>query len=174
MFTKKQIAALKYLIFNARNVVDLSKQVLAFLIEQSENLTKEVCLTLVDGREGFSAAEITAAGRGMSVMQSCNSTTHLHQILHAMGSELRFSFHYGDFDPSRKDDPFNAHGQFAGFKEEQVAYPGLVRDGMPIRYTFWFSKQDYSRQAKLVVATRNDLEQIDPAKPGLYPELEPA
>ena len=174
MVTSKQIAALKYMIFIAKNGTDLSKRVLAFLIDQSEELTKEVCLTLMADREGYTADEVNAAAHGMHGMESCNGTTHLDQILHAMGSEFSFSVHYGDFDPNRPDDPFNTDGMFAGCDRSQVTRLGLILEGMPLRYTFWLSKQEYSRQAKLVVAVREELEQINLEKPGLYPTLEPA
>ena len=170
----KQIAALKYMIFVAKNGTELSKRVLGFLIDQSKELTKEVCLTLVADREGYTADEVNAAAYGVDAMKNCNYTTHLNQLLHVMGSELTFSIHYGDFDPARIDDPFNSDGQFVGWDESQVSRPGLIREGMPLRYTFWLSKQLYSRQATLVVAKREKLEQIDLEKPGLYPSLEPA
>lgn len=174
MFTEKQIAALRYMIFNAKDGTELSKRVLAFLIESSERLTKEVCLSLVADREGYTADEISAAGYGVGNMESCNGTTHIDQILHAMGSELGVSVHYGDFDPARTDDPFNSDGQFTGWDRSRVSRPGQIREGMPLRYTFWLSKQDYSRQATLVVATREELEQINLKKPGLYRFLERA
>jgi len=174
MVTSKQIAALKYMIFKANNGTELSKRVLGFLIDQSEELTKEVCLTLTQDREGYAADEISAAAIGIGVMKSSHCTTHLHELLDIMGSDLNFSVHYGDFDPTRNDDPFNSDGQFAGWSESHVNRPGLVRKGMPFRYTFWLSTQDYSRQATLVVATREELEQIDLKKPRLYPSLEPA
>ncbi len=172
MFTPKQISALRYMIFNAKNGTELSKRVLAFLIESSGEITKEVCLSLVADREGYTADEISAAGHGVGSMKSSNGTTHLGQILHVMGSDLRFSFHYGDFDPTRNDDPFNSDGMFAGCENSQVSRPGLSREGMPMRYTFWLSKQDYSPQATLIVATREELERIDLKKPGLYPFFE--
>src|SRR3989344_7416148 len=171
MITDKQIAALKYMIFNAEHGADLSKRVLAFLIDQSERLTKEVCLTLVADRERYTAEEIRNAGHEMGAMSSSNCTTHLAELLRVTGSELNFSYHYGDFDPTRAEDKFNCDGQFAGHMESQVVHPGLVRKGMPLRYTFWLSKENYSRQATLVVATRKELEQINLQKPGLYPTL---
>lgn len=174
MFTLKQIAALKYMIFKARNVNGLSKRVLVFLIESSERLTKEVCLSLVADREGYTADEIKVAAYGVHDMQSSNGATHVDQILHVMGSELGFSFHYGDFDPARTDDRFNNDGQLASFNRSQVTRDGLIREGMPLRYTFWLSKESYSREAVLVTPTREDLEQINLEKPGLYPSLEPA
>ena len=174
MVTAKQIAALKYMIFNAKNGTELSKRVLAFLIDQSEELTIEVCLTLVANREGYTADEISAAAHGVRGMKSCNGTTHLDQILRVMGSELSFSYHYGDFDPARSADPFSSDGQFADWSSAQVSKPELLREGMPLRYTVWLSKQNYSRQANLLVATREEFKQIDLAKPGLYPTLEPA
>lgn len=171
MITAKQITALKYMIFNAKNGTELSKRVLAFLIDSSEELTKEVCLSLVADREGYTADEISAAGHGVGAMESCNCTTHLCELLDVMGSELSFSVHYGDFDPARANDPFSQAGQFAGWHQ---ADPESRREGMPLRYTFWLSKKNYSRQATLVVATREELEQINLEKPGLYPSLKPA
>ena len=168
MVTEKQIAALKYMIFIAKNGTDLSKQVLAFLIDRSEDLTKEVCLTLVADREGYTADKINAAAHGVGGMLSSNGTTHLHQLLYVMGSDLNFDFHYGDFDPARIGSPFSSAGQFAGVSRSKVSDPEHVREGMPLRYTFWLSKQSYSLQATLVVATREELGQIDLKKPGLY------
>lgn len=174
MVTPKQIAALKYMIFIAKNGTDLSKRVLAFLIDQSEELTKDVCLTLVADREGHTADEIRAAAHGVHGMGSCNGTTHLDQLLHVMGSKFSFLYHYGDFDPDRIGNPFSSAGQFAGCSSAQVSNPELLREGMPLRYTFWLSEESYSRHATLVVATREELEQIDLKKPGLYPNIEPA
>lgn len=174
MFKSKQIVALKYMIFRSKDGNELSKQVLALLVDSSERLTKDVCLSLVADREGYTIDEISTVVSGVGEMQNSYGTTHINEILDVMGSKLKFSYHYGDFDPSRTDDSFNCDGQFAGHSESKVSRPGLVREGMPLRYTFWLSKDDYSRQATLVVATREDLEQINLKKPGLYPSLEPA
>lgn len=169
MFTTRQIAALKYIIFNLNNETELPKRVLAFLIESSDGFTKEVCLSLVDGREGYDAGQITAAAHGVD---NINITNYLCQILDVMGSEFKFSVHYGDFDPSRVDGPLNTDGMFPGLKKSQVSRKGLVRKDMPLRYTFWLSLTPYSPQAKLVVATMEKLNQIDLTRPGLYPESE--
>ncbi|MFZ2523505.1 MAG: hypothetical protein WAW92_03940 [Minisyncoccia bacterium] len=170
MYTTKQIAALRYMIFRAKDGSELSKRVLAFLIDSSDGLTKEVCLSLVADREGYNTEEISAAGHGVSDMQSCNGTTHLSQIMVAMGNDLYFSVHYGDFDPSRPGDPFSQAGQFAGIPQ---ADPVSRQEGMPMRYTFWLSRENYSREAKLVTVKREELEQINLRKPGLYPRIEP-
>jgi hypothetical protein len=170
----KQIAALKYLIFKSKDGNELSKRVLAFLIDSSEGLTKDVCLSLVAGREGYGAEEIHGAADGAYNMQSCDGTTHLDQVFYVMGSELGFSYCYGDFDSTRADDPFNNDGQFAGVPLSTVSRPGLAAEGMPVRFTFWLSKGNYSRDAELVVATREDLESINLKKPGLYLILEPS
>lgn len=174
--TQRQIAALKYMIFIARPGVELTKRVLAFLIDQSEGLTKEVCLTLTEGCQGYSAEEINIAAHGMSAMRSCNSTTHLSEILDVMGSELDFDVHYGDFDPTREGDPFSNAGQFAGWDASLVRGQDaeLVREGMPLRYTFWLARKFFSRGAVLVTTTREELEKINLKKPGLYPSIEPA
>lgn len=173
MFTSKQIAALKYIIFKAQNGTELSKRVLAYLIDKSEGLTKEVVLTLVANREGYKADEISKAALGVGEMQSSGGPTHINALLDVMGTELKFSFHYGDFDPNRTDDPLNCDGQFPGVPEHKLSRPGLGRKGMPLRYTFWISKENYSRKATLIVTTREELDQINLKKPGLYPSSEP-
>ncbi|RJO58897.1 hypothetical protein C4546_04840 [Candidatus Parcubacteria bacterium] len=172
MVTARQIAALKYLIFVTRTDIPLTKQILAFLIDRSEELTKDVCLTLVADREGYSGKEIHALALALDEIRS---RIHLNELLLAMGCELIFSFHYGDFDPSRSDKIFSTAGQFAGAPEHLVSTdPELAQEGMPMRYTFWLSRGYYSRQATLVIATRETLEQIDLKRPGLYPLQEPA
>lgn len=167
MVTAKQIAALKYMIFRSKDGTELSKRILAFLIEESKGLTRSVCLTLMEGREGYTADEIQTAAHGVSDMLSGNGTTHLHEICLVMGWGVTFSLHYGDFDPSRNGNPMNTDGQFAGVREDQVSRPGLARKGMPLRYTFWFAAKEYSRQAELVIATREKLEQMEIKKSGL-------
>jgi hypothetical protein len=174
MFTPTQITALKYLIFKAKNGTELTKRVLMFLLVQSEGLAREVCLSLVEGREGYSSDEIHAAGLGVGAMQSCNCTTHLDAMMALMGCDLHFNFHYGDFDSTRVDEPLNNDGQFAGFRESQVSRPELVQKGAPMRYTFWFSRQDYSRDATLVFATREQLEKIDLTESSFYGSSESA
>jgi hypothetical protein len=169
----KQIAALKYLIFHAKEGTDLCKRLLAFLIDESRGFTRPVCVTLVENVSGFTASEIRDAALSLDCMVSCNNTTHINQILIAMGCDFLLCVHYGDFDPTREK-PFNTAGQFAGFPEEMVIGKDseLRREGMPVRYTFWLADEYYAKQAILVVTTREELEQIDLNKPGLYPNLE--
>lgn len=159
------------MVYRSGNGNELSKRILAFLIEKSTDLTKEVCLTLTEGKHGYSADEIRDAAFGISDMQSANGATHLYEIMCVMGSKLSFSLHYGDFNPFRPS-PLNTDGQFAGWPRDKVSDPGACTEGMPLRYTFWLSEDSYSRVAKLVVTNRAELEEIDLTKPGLYPILE--
>jgi hypothetical protein len=172
MLTKKQIAALKFMIFEAKDGTPLTKQILSLLIDRSQELTKDVCLSLVDGREGYGADEINVAAHGVGAMTSGNGTTYLDELCVLMGAQLGFSVHYGDFDPTRSEDQFDTSGMFPGAPLKTVSDPRLVREGMPMRYTFWLSKKNYSRQAELITANREELEKIDIKKSGLDPNLE--
>jgi hypothetical protein len=173
MVTAKQVAALKYLIFKAKNGTQTSKRILAFLIDQSDRFTQEVCCTLTEGLDGYSGEEVHEAALGVGSMQSCVRTTHIDEVLQVLGCEFEFSVHYGDFDPTRKGDPFNADGIFAGLPENLVTHPGKVREGLPCRYTFWLSREPYSGNANRIRVQRATLDQINLLKPGLYPTLEP-
>ena len=171
MPTAKQFAALRYMIFNSTDGTELSRQILAFLIDQSKGLTKEVVLTLVAGREGYSALEINQAAYGVERMESCRCSTHTGELFKLMGSEFSFSVHYGGYDPSRAGDPFSSDGLLK--RPSELRRLGATPEVSP-RYTFWLSRDQYSRKAKLVVANREVLERINLKKPGLYPSTEPA
>ncbi len=172
MVTKKQIAALKYMIFNSKNGTPLTKQILALLIDRSEKLTKDVCLSLVEDPQGYTAEKIEEAAHGLDAMISGNCITHLDALCYLMGSKLGFSVHYGDFDPTRDGDPFDVSGMFPGFPNNKVSDPKLTLEGLPMRYTFWLARKYYSRNAELLQITKDELEQIDLKKPGLWPNLE--
>ncbi len=167
MITEKQIAALRYVIFKAKNGTELTKRILALLIEKSENMTKEVCVTLVEYREGYTKQEIDDAAHGLGAMKSCNCTTHINEIMHVLGSGFRFSVHYGDFDPTRKK-RFCSSGIFSGFPKDVVPMEGLTQEGLPMRYTFWLSKECCSEEATYVATTREELEKFNLGKSGLY------
>lgn len=166
--TPKQISALKNLILYAKDGTDLTKKVLTFLIDQSEGLTKEVCLTLTESCEGYDGKEIHYAAVRAGDMNSSNPkcSTRLDLLFQLMESQLYFSAHYGDFDPTRSDNPLNCDGMFVGSPAHWQRIPGdegLYREGMPLRYTFWLQRQPcgYSHEAKLLPATREELEKIE-------------
>lgn len=174
--TDRQIAALRYLVDKSQEASDLAKQIVVFLVNASQGLTQEVCLTLVAGRDGYSAKEITAAEKDVGGMVSANWTTHLNELLAAMGSDLVVSYHYGDFDPNRRGDKFNSDGIFANLANTPgitiVGPASTMKAGLPLRYTFWLAKEHYSQEATLITATRQDLAGIDLNRPGLYPSME--
>ncbi len=175
--TRKQIAALKYLIceYNKKNSKTvLAQKVLWFLISQSRVLTRSVCVTLTEEVGGFTAKEVRDIAFGIDNMLSSNGATHLHELLDLMGSPLDFKLHYGDFNPNRTGDPFSTAGQFEGHSVDKVRLPEQVEKGHPLRYTFWLAKKEhYSQNATLVEVTKEKLETINLEKPGLYKTLEP-
>lgn len=168
MVTQQQIAGLKYLISASKHGNDTGKRIFWFLIDQSAGFTKSVSLTLTEKKEGYSAKEINAAAHSLDGMWSCNGTTHLDAIMAAMGTELRFSLHYGHF----KRGKFDTSGMFAGAPLSMVSNPKLARLNQPMRYTFWLAPGSYSGKSVAVKVTRIKLEAIDLSKPGLYPGIE--
>lgn len=172
LVTEKQIAALKYLVFHSRDANDLAKRIVAYLIEQSNGLVDGVCITLCADRQGYSAEEINTAAHHFGGMLSCNCNTHLSALMSAIGSDMHFSHHYGDFNPKRKR-RFSNDGQFAGLPPKIVSGgKRAVKQGMPLRYTFWLSLRPYTTDARFCPVMRKDLDTIDLERPGLYPELE--
>ena len=169
MSTKKQLAALKYLITKSKHGNDAGKRLYWYLIDRSAGLTKEVCVTLTEGKEGYSTKEIQELARSLDGMTSSNGTTHLDAIMNAIGSNFSFNFHYGHFDRNGK---FDTSGMFAGASVGLVLDPKLARLNVPLSYTFWLAPGFYSGSAKRIKVTRQKLETIDLSKPGLYPSIE--
>lgn len=169
MVTERQIHALKYLISNARDGSSMVKQILWFLIDQSKSLTEEVCVTLTQDCGGFERQEIHRDALTMSSLTSSNCTTHIDQILIAMGTEFCFSVHYGNFD---EDGKFNPSGMFSGIPRSMVSDESLTVVNAPMRYTYWLAKKGYSGTARVIPVSRAELVAIDLSKPGLYPHFE--
>jgi hypothetical protein len=168
MVTDKQIAALKYLVGEARIDGDLAKQIAFFLLDQSDHLEKQVCICLVDGEEGFDKAEIKLAAYAIDAMHSSSGPLHFSEIMSAVGSEMHFSTHYGAYMEGK----FNSDGIFAGLRRSIVMSDSCTRQGMPYRYTFWLAKSSFSDEATLVQVSKDELSKINLEKPGLYPSTE--
>tara|TARA_B100000745_G_scaffold291264_1_gene230858 strand:- start:3041 stop:3577 length:537 start_codon:yes stop_codon:yes gene_type:complete len=172
MFTERQINALKYVIAYSKDGNSLVKQMFWLLLDESKLMRKEVCITLIEG-EGFSEEEVRDAGYGASGFSSTLGSTQIDQIMIAMGTDFRFSYHYGRYG----EDGLDTSGQFAGISEERMLASAedakaLVKEGVPVAYTFWLARDHYSRTATLVPVVREQLISIDLNKSGLYPDLE--
>jgi hypothetical protein len=169
MVTEKQVAALKYLIAASKYGNDTAKSIFFFLLDKSERLSKQVYVTFTQGLEGYTGGEIDKAARSISGMHSCNCTTHIDQIMIAMGTAHRFSVHYGHFD---HDGKYDTSGMFPGLPQDMVSDPKLTVLDAPCRYTFWLAPGSYSKSAERLTTTRQELETIDLSRPGLYPDIE--
>jgi len=157
VLTQKQVSALKYLVTQAkgpRESLELAKKILWFLLEESKGGTKEVCVVLFEDVHG-TRDEVAQAAYRVGGFHSANMDVHLDQICIAANTEFRFSLHYGE----QSSEGFDSSDQFG---EEEV----------PLRYTFWFAKGNYSKVAKVIEVTRAELDAIDLSRPNLYPSLE--
>ena len=161
--TDEQIAALKYLIFKARDGTDRAKKILSLLIDASEGLEKEVFIT-VTGGEGFTEEELQDDSLSVGAVQSSNCTTHLGALLHLMGTDFHFTHHYGHMT---EDGEYDTTGQFPGAPD----HPTHTGEE-PVRYTYWLARESYSKEASRVSVSREEIDAVDLSKPGLYPVLE--
>lgn len=127
MFTEKQITAVKYLITASRDGYALSRQIMCLLVDHSERLTKEVCVALLEGDQGFTSREINDVAHGVSILTSARGGTYVDQIMILMGT----AFHF----------------RTLCVREES----GLMR------CTFWLSEKPFSEKARIVHVTRATL-----------------
>ncbi len=142
--TKRQVAALKYLIIHTDYATDLLKQILLLLIGHSDGLTKSVCITVVHG-QGHTENTIMGSAHALRLMNSPSEKTHLDKLLTLTGSKLFFNYHFGDIFCSEKMTP---------------------------RFTFWLSSTKYSTSARQIRATKKRLDRVNIKDSGLYPHIE--
>ncbi|MBT4376285.1 hypothetical protein HOD29_02820 [archaeon] len=140
--TEQQLKALKYLIIESKDGSNFAKQVAFFLINASENLTKPVCISLIaKDNELELGKEVKKTAHGFHDFVSGNGTTHLSEIMVAMGTEFDFWNHSG--------------------------YRKFIPETQGIGYTFWLSKERYDHHAELLEVSIEELKKIE-LKSGLY------
>ena len=93
--------ALEFLISKSRDASIEAKKVILWLLRQSENLTKPVCISIdydVGKFSGSLAEQVAEAGH---YMKRTDRSTYLDFIFSAMGSELRLNCQEGKFVNNR-------------------------------------------------------------------------
>jgi hypothetical protein len=129
-----QIKCLEYLIAVSKNATSFAKKVIIWLLHQTENLTKQVALSVPDEFLGEPSRQIQ---NGEHDMCSSNGTTHIGTILGAAGTQMSLMGHCGRFSEN--------------FFCSDIG-----------GCTIWFAYVFYSRDAELVdPPTIEDLEKID-------------
>ena len=132
-----------------KGAIDLAKRILLFLVNRSQGLTKEVCLTISE--DEYTAKEIHKIVRALSGIT--HGTSDLNATwMPLTGSGFWFSLHYGHFEAPGV---YNTEGQFAGL-------PGHLHESPdePFRYTIWLSKDLWATKATVLNVSRKKLEGI--------------
>ncbi len=139
--SKKQINALKHLIMFSRDCGEETKRACFALIDASEGLTNPVYFT------GYTED----ISDGVHALSSYFRTTHLDQIMIAMGIKFKFSHLGGHFT-----DSINSKFVVKRIKGKEHAH------------TIWLSSERYDQKAKPITQKEVDgIKLIDP----LYPDI---
>jgi hypothetical protein len=86
-FTKSQLEALKYLISKSRDLSEFARRFCVWMVEESRDLSRNV---YVEIPANFSLKK--EVGHGVHNICSEGLTTHMDEILQAMGTPKVFSF----------------------------------------------------------------------------------
>src|SRR5436190_9296609 len=86
----RQMCALEYLIARSKDAEGVSKQVVIYMLRQSNNLSQPCALWVPDSCE-----MLEPVWKGLSKMMSSSCATHLDQIFEAMNSALHLQLHVG-------------------------------------------------------------------------------
>ena len=160
MITLEQIAMLKFFIFQSNDANDLAKRLLFFLIDESKGLTEPVSVGFVQDQDGYTGEEIQEVAYALHDMRSSNCTTRLGELMRLMGTNLRFSVHYGHYN---KRGEFHTGGMFPGVKKLLQRHEN-DRNDEPINYTFWLTEELYGHSGPgnfLTTPNKRDLMKID-------------
>ena len=96
MAKDKRIAALKYVLFESPEIGDLFKRIVAVLLDESENLTCPVELTIEANEQGYSDTDIGWLYGDCGIATSSGRNVHFHEIFAITGSDLRFNYSRDD------------------------------------------------------------------------------
>lgn len=156
MVTDEQIAALKRIIFSSSGDAN-AMRLAVFLIDQSEQLTKDVCVRLVAPRDGFNECEISTMAHYLHYMAGDYHNKHIHDLLVVAGSNLRFSCQFGDLNVNKT---FIKTGQF-------MMGDGIEFLSLPQKkwYTFFLAQKPYSCAATMVRINHEELNKIQIESP---------
>ncbi len=169
MITEEQLSALKYIIFQQRDVIEPTKQLLSLLIDESQALTRDVCTTL-SAKDGISAEMISLIAREVDRLMSESGSVYLNELIKLMGTDFLFSLHYGHYVVGEKNHLDKA-GMFAGIDPSRVLTSSPARSveqGHPVRYTFWLARKCYSKEAELFETTEEKLKAVDLSEPRVH------
>lgn len=139
MPTVRQINTLMYFIVMSRDMSPLAKKLALLLIEESKGFKKEVCVVVKKTRRAFSLEDVLGIGNGFHDMNSYGGTTHMHELMIAIGFDWHFSSHIGTLSP--------------GPNGKMIDMTGESR-------TVWLGKRDYTRSAKRLGISRKRLDAI--------------
>lgn len=148
--TPKQIAALRYIIAQSRDMCELSKKIAIFLLnhvyeEDPEFSGVGVKFILSPGEE-FTEREVQLSLSGFHDVRSSRGSTHLSVIFDAVG------IHH-----------------FRLFQRQEGESGGWARGSG----CFAFCDTDKWSEVEEIFVSREQIEAIDILRPGLYPESEP-
>ncbi len=144
MASEDEMLALKHLVFSQQGC-RLSKQILGYLLENSQGLSREVCFTLWQGNR-LRAEELIKA-----VSDIEESVSRLvSMVMQSMGSGFEFSAAFGHYD---LNGVFQANGH-------RLKSGSEYQDAI-IRYTFWLARTQRSDFALALVPDTAELRAID-------------
>ena len=137
--TPRQMKALESAIAYSKDANDFAKQIIIWTLRQTDNLTKQVALSLPENFYEWKSKDMQ---NGAHSMLSVNRTTHLDLIFDAIDTQMYLMHHCGRFTLIDESNVFvsNISGR-----------------------TIWFAYEWYSRNVKLLQPpTINELNAIDP------------
>lgn len=135
--TDNQVDAIKYFIILSQRKHQQKhfiRRILMYLLDQSANLSKPVCMSVVESDElPYDVVNGLYSDYGM--FMAVSGGTMLNNVVEATGSEFQFSCHFGSMDGKRLSN------------ENQFSF----REGVDkARYTFWLSPEQYDKEAEQI------------------------
>ena len=97
--TDTQMAFIERTIWMSRDARNDVKPILAWMLRQTENFTRPVALSLLEGAQGKDLA--LAFQNAAHNMVSSGGSTHFHTVCHAFETEMSLSHHFGVFREAR-------------------------------------------------------------------------
>lgn len=95
MIQDEQMEVLEHLIMLSQDASDFTKRISIWVLRQTDNLTKEVALSIPN--KFYEQIDTQEIQDGVHNMQSAGYSTNIDQIFRLTGTKMRFNHHCGMF-----------------------------------------------------------------------------
>ncbi len=164
--TQKQIDTLKYLILVSKleKVTELTKKLFWFIVDASENLTKNVGIVMIEGSSGFHLSDVSECMYGCNAMHSIGG--NINEFFLLAESPFNLTSYAENVNFSNQEDVSRLFNSFSGVVDTDAL--DLPWSGKQLCFCLRLADKDSTDPVELIPLSLEILRKIELKAPKLY------